>query len=111
MHYPPVYYAMKQILLIFPVMLLFSSLSANAQEDVRVLHRKLKTEIEKSYKSKAITENEYNKMMEEYSVISKTVEIAMVDGFLSPDEKNKILGKINRSKKRLIRYKNNNEVY
>ncbi len=102
---------MKLYLLIVPVMLLFSSLSAGAQEDVRVLHRKLKSEIEKSYKSKAITQNEYNKMIEEHRVINKSIELAMIDGHLSPEEKNKILGKINRSKKRLIRYKNNNEVY
>ncbi len=102
---------MKLYLLTIPAMLLLSPLSVSAQEDVRVLHRKLKSEIEKSYKSKAITQNEYNKMMEEHRVINKTIELALVDGHLSPDEKNKILGKINRSKKRLIRYKNNNEVY
>ncbi len=102
---------MRLYLPAFAVMLLFSSLSARAQDDVRVLHRNLKSEIERSRKSKAITENEYNKMMEEYQVINKSIELAMIDGHLSPDEKNKILGKINRSKKRLIRYKNNNEVY
>ena len=92
-------------------LLLFGAVPVSAQEDVRVLHRKLKSEIEKSYKSKAITQNEYNKMMEEHRTINKTIELSLVDGHLSPDEKNKILGKINRSKKRLIRYKNNNEVY
>lgn len=102
---------MKSYLLIIPVMLLLSPFSVRAQEDVRVLHRKLKSEIEKSYKSKALTQNEYNKMIEEHRVINKTIELALIDGHLSPDEKNKILGKINRSKKRLIRYKNNNEVY
>lgn len=91
--------------------LLLSSFTVSAQEDVRVLHRKLKADIEKSYKGKAITQNEYNKMMEEHRTINKTIELALVDGSLSPDEKNKILAKINRSKKRLIRYKNNNEVY
>ncbi len=102
---------MKSYLLAVPAMLLCFSLSAGAQEDVRVLHRKLKSEIEKSYKSKTITQNEYNKMMEEHRGINKSIELALIDGHLSPDEKNKILGKINRSKKRLIRYKNNNEVY
>lgn len=102
---------MKSYVLIIPVMLLLSPFSVRAQEDVRVLHRKLKSEIEKSYKSKALTQNEYNKMIEEHRVINKTIELALIDGHLSPDEKNKILGKINRSKKRLIRYKNNNEVY
>lgn len=102
---------MKSYLLAIPVMLFLYPLSARAQEDVRVLHRKLKSEIEKSYKSKALTQNEYNKMIEEHGVISKSIELALIDGHLSPDEKNKILGKINRSKKRLIRYKNNNEVY
>lgn len=102
---------MRLYLLAVPAMLLLSSLSASAQEDVRVLHRKLKTEIEQSYKRKALTQNEYNKMMEEHRVINKSIELALIDGYLSPDEKNKILGKINRSKKRLIRYKNNNEVY
>ncbi len=102
---------MKSYLLAIPIVLFLFPLSASAQEDVRVLHRKLKSEIEKSYKSKALTQNEYNKMIEEHGVISKSIELALIDGHLSPDEKNKILGKINRSKKRLIRYKNNNEVY
>ena len=102
---------MKSYLLAIPVILFLSPLSARAQEDVRVLHRRLKAEIEKSYKSKALTENEYNKLIEEHQLINKSIELALIDGYLSPDEKNKILGKINRSKKRLIRYKNNNEVY
>jgi hypothetical protein len=85
--------------------------NVSAQDDVRVLHRGLKTEIEKSWKAKSITEVEYKKMLEEHQIIAKSIEKAMIDGHLAPDEKNKILGKINRSKKRLIRYKHNSEVY
>lgn len=102
---------MQTRVLFSTLFLAFFSLSAAAQEDVRVLHRKLKSDTEKSYKTKEITENEYNKMLDEHRTINKTIEIALLDGHLSPEEKNKILGKINRSKKRLVRYKHNSEVY
>lgn len=101
----------SQLSFIHLPLLFFSFGNTYAQEDVRVVYRKFKPDIERSYKSKAITQNEYNKMLEEYQIIGKTIEIALIDGDLSPDEKNKILGKINRSKKRLIRYKNNSEAY
>ena len=89
----------------------FCPSNVSAQDDVRVLHRGLKAEIEKSWKTKSISELEYKKMLEEHQIITKSIDKALLDEHLSPDEKNKILGKINRSKKRLVRYKQNDEVY
>ncbi|SDG33314.1 hypothetical protein SAMN04487996_117183 [Dyadobacter soli] len=73
--------------------------------------RKLNGQIEAAYKSKKLTANEYAKMKKERSMIELTIDKAMADDILTPDEKNKIHSKIVRSRKRLAKYKTNREIY
>ncbi len=80
-------------------------------QDFKSELKKLNAQIESDYKSKKLTENEYRKLKEEQGIIQMTIEKSNADGYMSPDEKNKINSKIIRSRKRLAKYKNNREVY
>ena len=73
--------------------------------------QKLNGQIEAAYKSGKLTANEYAKLKKERSVIELTIDKAMADDILTPDEKNKIHSKIVRSRKRLAKYKTNREIY
>lgn len=67
--------------------------------------------IRKAYKSGKVSAKEYHKLLREQQIIKETIAKANADGYLSPEEKNKIHSKLHRAKKRLVRYKNNNEIY
>lgn len=67
--------------------------------------------IKAAYKARKVTENEYNKLMDEQQVIKKTIEKYEADGYLDSHEKNVIVDKQDRAKDRLRRYKTNSERY
>lgn len=73
--------------------------------------RKLNGQIEAAYKSRKLTANEYAKLKKERSMIELSIDKALADDILTPDEKNKIHSKIVRSRKRLAKYKTNREIY
>lgn len=73
--------------------------------------KQLAGDIKSAYKKKQITELEYNKLLKEQDVIVYTIEKYKMDGILTPKEKNNISSKLLRAKKRLAKYKRNNEVY
>lgn len=73
--------------------------------------RKLNGQIEAAYKSRKLTANEYAKLKKERNMIEITIDKALADDILTPDEKNKIHSKIVRSRKRLAKYKTNREIY
>lgn len=73
--------------------------------------RKLNGQIEAAYKNHKLTANEYAKLKKERNAIGLTIDKAMADDILTPDEKNKIHSKIVRSRKRLSKYKTNREIY
>ncbi len=73
--------------------------------------RKLNGQIEGAYKSRKLTANEYAKLKKERNAIELTIDKALADDILTPDEKNKIHSKIVRSRKRLSKYKTNREIY
>lgn len=73
--------------------------------------RKLSGQIESAYKSRKLTAVEYGKLKKEQDMIRLTIDKAMADDILTPDEKNKIHSKIVRSRKRLAKYKTNREIY
>ncbi|WP_159467368.1 hypothetical protein [Dyadobacter sp. 3J3] len=64
-----------------------------------------------AYKSKKITSKEYAKLLEEQEIIKNTILKAQADGFMAPDEKNRIHSKLTRARKRLAKYKTNREIY
>ncbi|WP_221392175.1 hypothetical protein [Dyadobacter sp. NIV53] len=72
--------------------------------------KKLNTEIEVAYKSQKITEPEYQNLKKEQDIIQSAIEKAGTDKVLTQDEKNKIYSKIIRSRKRLVKYKNQSEA-
>lgn len=96
-----------KITLLLSFVCCFSAFSQDFKSDLK----RLNAQIESDYKSKKLTENEYRKLKEEQGIIQMTIEKSNADGYMSPDEKNKIHSKIIRSKKRLAKYKNNREVY
>ncbi|MGG7666659.1 hypothetical protein [Dyadobacter sp. BHUBP1] len=73
--------------------------------------RKLNSQIEAAYKSHKLTANEYAKLKKERNAIELTIDKALADDVLTPDEKNRIHSKIVRSRKRLSKYKTNREIY
>src|SRR5690606_17412295 len=83
------------------------ALSQNFKADLR----KLNGQIEAAYKSHKLTANEYAKLKKERNVIELSIDKALADDILTPDEKNKIHSKIVRSRKRLAKYKTNREIY
>ena len=70
-----------------------------------------RTNIETAYKKKRITDMEYNKLIAEQDVIKNTYDKYNNDGYLSPEEKNRIASKLQRAARRLKRYQNNAERY
>ena len=67
---------------------------------------KLDAQIEVAYKSKEITELEYDKLKNEENTIQLAVEKANADNVVTQDEKNKIYSKIIRFRKQLVKLKN-----
>lgn len=99
---------MKVLFVSLTVLLLtHTAHSQNFKADLR----KLSGQIEAAYKGHKLTANEYAKLKKERNAIELTIEKAMADDILTPDEKNKIHSKIVRSRKRLAKYKTNREIY
>jgi len=73
--------------------------------------KKLDSEINAARKAGKLTELEYGKLKNEQETIKLAIAKANADNVVTPAEKNKIHSKIVRSKKRLIKYKNNREIY
>ena len=67
--------------------------------------------IKSAYKAKKITQNEYEKLIDEQQVIKNTIEKYELDGELDSHEKNVIHDKLIRAQNRLKRYKTNGEIY
>ncbi|MCC6288855.1 MAG: hypothetical protein IT249_13315 [Chitinophagaceae bacterium] len=67
--------------------------------------------IESIYKKKRITEKEYYKLLQEQDIIKEAYDKYNSDGYLSPEEKNRIASKLQRAAKRLRRYQSNAERY
>ncbi|SEJ24936.1 hypothetical protein SAMN05216327_107339 [Dyadobacter sp. SG02] len=89
------------------IIIAHSAHSQNFKADLR----KLNGQIEAAYKSKKLTANEYAKLKKERNVIELTIDKALADDILTPDEKNRIHSKIVRSRKRLAKYRTNREIY
>ncbi len=73
--------------------------------------KKQEQQIKQAYKQKRITEKEYYKLLEEQSSIKNALRKYNADGYLTPDEKNKISIKLQKADNRLRKYKTNREVY
>lgn len=102
---------MKRILflLMLPLMLCVTN-DVHAQNFKGRQKEQIKV-IKAAYKAKKVTENEYNKLMDEQQVIKRTIEKYESDGYLDSHEKNVIADKQDRAKDRLRRYKTNSERY
>ncbi|GGN11465.1 hypothetical protein GCM10010967_54170 [Dyadobacter beijingensis] len=92
---------------IFTILLTHTASSQNFKAELR----KLNGQVEAAYKNRKLTANEYAKLKKERAMIELTIDKAMADDILTPDEKNKIHSKIVRSRKRLAKYKTNREIY
>ncbi len=73
--------------------------------------KKQESLIRNAYKNKKISEKEYHKLLQEQEAIKEAIKKANIDGKFTPEEKNRINGKLQRAKKRLVRYKYNSEIY
>jgi hypothetical protein len=103
---------MKLILLAIAMGLSFSLFAVNKNDkSFEKQQKELEKDIKAAYKKKQLTELEYNKLLKEQDVIAYTIEKYKMDGILTPKEKNNINSKLLRAKKRLVKYKRNNEVY
>lgn len=103
---------MKVILLAITMSLSLSLLAVNKNDkSFEKQQKELEKDIKSAYKKKQITELEYNKLLKEQDVIVYTIEKYKMDGIFTPKEKNSINSKLLRAKKRLAKYKRNNEVY
>lgn len=99
----------KQLILIL-LLTAGIAVSALAQNFPKEMKQQ-RAHIEAIYKKKRITDKEYNKLLEEQHIIKYTYEKYNRDGYLSPDEKNRIASKLQRAAKRLKRYQSNGERY
>lgn len=101
---------MKKLL---TALLLLTSLTVLAGKERDLINQQKKQEkiIRSAYKRDKITRLEFEKLMKEQNTIKKTIELADLDGIWSSRELNYLKGKLDRAEKRLIRYKNNSEVY
>lgn len=91
--------------------ILLGSYGAVQAQDFKGRQRKQESVIEQAYKSKRVTELEYNKLKNEQNTIKEAIAKFEADGVWTPKEKNAVNGKLERAAKRLRKYKTNNEVY
>lgn len=101
---------MKRKFMLLSVLALFTGLPSFAQNFNKELKQQ-RSDIESVYRKKKITGKEYNKLIEEQKIIQNTLEKYNSDGYLSPEEKNRIASKLNRAARRLKRYQHNSERY
>lgn len=101
---------MKKVL---TTLFMLGSLSVLARGEKDLINQQKKQEkiIRATYKRDKITRLEFEKLMKEQNSIKKTIELADLDGIWSSRELNYLKGKLDRAEKRLVRYKNNSEVY
>ncbi len=99
---------MKYLILSFLLFVSFQSLKA---QDFVGSQKKQQQRIKKAHTDKLLSDLEYAKLMEEQQIITDALQVANADGVMTPKEKNAINGKINKAEKRLIKYKQNAEVY
>ncbi|HYD22286.1 MAG TPA: hypothetical protein VEB40_12475 [Flavipsychrobacter sp.] len=96
--------------LVTMLLMLCIATTANAQK-FKTKHKEQVKAIKAAYKARKITENEYNKLLDEQEVIMSTIEKYEQDGYLDAHEKNVIHDKQDRATHRLRRYKTNSERY
>jgi hypothetical protein len=101
---------MKNVL---AALLLLLSLTALARGERDLINQQKKQEkiIRSALRRNQITRIEFDKLMREQKSIIRAIELADLDGVWSSRELNYVKGKLDRGEKRLIRYKNNSEVY
>lgn len=100
-----------RILLVILLLSAFSIAASAQEKDFKDKQRKQEKVIEQAYKKKKITELEYNKLMREQELIKETMEKFEADDVWTSKEKNAMHSKLERSEKRLTKYKTNNEIY
>ena len=91
-------------------LILFSGINIAFAQDFKSDLEKLNSQIETAYKSKEITELEYDKLKKEENTIQLAIEKANSDNVVTQDEKNKIYSKIIRFRKQLVKLKNDTET-
>ncbi|MCE7039153.1 hypothetical protein [Dyadobacter sp. CY312] len=101
---------MKFLKFLLVILLTLTVYNVNAQNFTADL-RKLNSDINAAKKAGKLTEVEYGKLKNEQEIIKLAIEKANADNVMTPAEKNKIHSKIIRSKKRLVKYKTNREIY
>ena len=101
---------MKNVL---AALLLLLSLTALARGGRDLINQQKKQEkiIRSALRRNQITRIEFDKLLREQKSIIRAIELADLDGVWSSRELNYVKGKLDRGEKRLIRYKNNSEVY
>ena len=101
---------MKNVL---AALLLPFSLTAWARGEHNLMNQQKKQEkiIRSALRRKKITQIEFDKLMHEQKSVIKAIELADLDKVWSSRELNYVKGKLDRAEKRLIRYKNNSEIY
>ncbi|MFT3749556.1 MAG: hypothetical protein QM768_14615 [Agriterribacter sp.] len=96
---------------IFILLFTGSAISAAQAQNFPKQMKEQRANIESVYKKKRITEKEYYKLLQEQDIIKDAYNKYNSDGYLSPEEKNRIASKLQRAAKRLKRYQNNTERY
>lgn len=101
---------MKNVLV---ALLLSLSLTALARGERDLMNQQKKQEkiIRSALRRNQITRVEFNKLMHEQKSVFRAIELADQDNVWSPRELKYVKGKLDRAEKRLIRYKNNSEMY
>ncbi|MBL7717897.1 MAG: hypothetical protein JNL72_03600 [Flavipsychrobacter sp.] len=100
----------KSAIILTSIVMLCCTVTAGAQNFKAKQKEQVKA-IKAAFKAKKVTENEYNKLMDEQEIIKQTIEKYEVDNYLDAHEKNVIHDKQRRAADRLRRYKTNSERY
>jgi hypothetical protein len=101
---------MKKIL-IFSFLLASIQTFARGEKELINQQKKQEKIIKSAHNKGKITELEYDKLMNEQQIIKSSIRKAALDGVWTSRELNYVNGKLERAEKRLIRYKNNSEIY
>jgi len=100
----------KVILLIAAILCIISGAYAQAQK-YRAEQKEQERTIKAAYKRHKVTEREYLKLMDEQDAIKHAIEKYDAEGVWTYHQQEVVVGKLERARDRLKRYKTNGERY
>ena len=97
---------------ILPLLILVMGVSVSAfSQNYKKQQASQERVIRASYSRHKVTQNEYEKLMNEQDKIKYAIEKYEADGVWTPHERNVLADLLNKAERRLKKYRHNGEVY